>query len=227
MRARAPEGPEGTVPPPHGGGEPARAGAEPGQARAAVVAVHGRGGSPESMLPVAGAVDVPGVAWVAPRAAGGTWYPRSFLAPTERNEPGLSSALALLAAHLEELTAAGVPRERTVLLGFSQGGCLALEFAARNARRYGGVVGWSAGLIGPPGTPREYSGDLEGTPVFIGCSDVDPHVPLDRVRESSETFHRLGAEVKERIYPGMGHTVNQEELAFLGALLRELTATSG
>lgn len=210
------------VPPPHAAGDPARAGVEPGQARAAVLAVHGRGGSPESMLPVAGTVDVPGVAWVAPRAAGGTWYPESFLAPTERNEPGLSSGLALLAAHLGELATAGVPAERSVLLGFSQGGCLALEFAARNARRYGGVVGWSAGLIGPPATLRDHSGDLQGTPVFLGCSDEDPHVPLDRVRESSATFRRLGAEVTEQVYAGMGHTVNHEELVFLRALLEDL-----
>lgn len=219
--------PDTSVPPPHGGGEPARAGTEPGQARAAVLAVHGRGGSPESMLPVAGAVDVPDVAWVAPRATGGTWYPESFLAPTERNEPGLSSGLGLLGAHVEELAAAGVPRRRTVLLGFSQGGCLALEFAARNARRYGGVVGWSAGLIGPPGTPRDYRGDLEATPVFLGCSDRDPHVPLDRVRESVEAFRRLEGKVTERIYPGMGHTVNQEELAWLRRLLLQLAAASG
>ncbi len=223
MSARARDEP---VPPPHAGGDPARAGVEPGQARAAVLAVHGRGGSPESMLPVAGAVDVARVAWVAPRAAGGTWYPESFLAPTERNEPGLSSGLALLAAHLDELATAGVPAERTVLLGFSQGGCLVLEFAARNARRYGGVVGWSAGLIGPPGTPRDRRGELQGTPVFLGCSDVDPHVPLDRVRESSEAFRRLGAAVTERIYPGMGHTVNQEELVFLRRLLEELATPS-
>jgi predicted esterase len=130
----------------------------------------------------------------------------------ERNEPWLSSALEQLGALVAHVEAAGVPAERIVLLGFSQGACLATEFAARNARRYGGVVAFSGGLIGPPGTPRDYSGSFAGTPVFLGCSDRDPHIPRERVDESAAVLERLGAAVTERIYPAMGHTVNEDEI---------------
>jgi predicted esterase len=109
--------------------------------------------------------------------------------------------------------AAGIPASRVVLLGFSQGACLALEFAARHARRYGGVVGLSGGLIGPDGTPRDYEGAFDGAPVFLGCSDMDPHVPVERVHETADVFQRMGAQVTKRIYPGMGHTVNADEIA--------------
>jgi predicted esterase len=117
-----------------------------------------------------------------------------------------------------------MPAERIVLLGFSQGACLSLEFAARNARRFGGVVALSGGLIGPPGTPRDYSGDFAGTPAFLGCSDVDPHIPKERVDESAEVLRRMGAQVTERIYPGMGHTVNEDELDFVRQLLAGVAA---
>jgi predicted esterase len=160
------------------------------------------------------------VAYLAPAAADHTWYPESFLAPIERNEPWLTSALRNVGRLLTEIEQLGVPAERVVLLGFSQGGCLALEFAVRHARRYHAVVGLSAGLIGPPGTPRTYEGTLGGTPVFLGCSDVDPHIPLPRVHESAEVFRRLDASVDERIYPRIGHTVNPDELEAVSLLLR-------
>ncbi len=197
---------------PHQGGRLLAAGAQPGDAAHAMILLHGRGAPAEDVLGLAAALELDDTAFVAPQAAGNSWYPHGFLAPMEANEPGLSSALARIGEVLAELESRGVEPERTVLLGFSQGACLALEYAARNPRRYGGVVGLSGGLIGPPGTPRDYPGSLEGTPIFLGCSDRDPHIPLERVRESTAVLKRLGADVTERIYPGLPHTVNDDEL---------------
>lgn len=211
---------------PHHGAPVVTAGARPERARAAVLACHGRGASPEDILSVAGAFDVPEVAYVAPAAAGNTWYPNSFLAPIASNEPWLSSALGVVGDAVERLLKAGMPPERLLLLGFSQGACLALEYAARNARRYGGLVGWSGGLIGPPGTPRDYPGSLEGTPVFLGCSDADPHIPAERVRESAEVLKRIGGAVTVRLYPGLGHMVNEDEIAFARDMLAGIAAGS-
>ncbi|MFP8955926.1 alpha/beta hydrolase [Natrialbaceae archaeon A-CW3] len=180
-------------------------------AAAAVVLVHGRGARAAGMLELAAALDRDDVAVLAPQAVRGTWYPQSFLAPIDSNEPHLSSALGLLESTLETVRE-NVLLERTVLCGFSQGGCLASEYVARNARRYGGVVAFSGGLIGPEGTPREYEGSLEGTPAFFGCSDRDPHIPVERVHESVRVYEELEADVTERIYEGMGHTVIQDEL---------------
>jgi predicted esterase len=193
------------------------------RASAALVLVHGRGGSAEGILSLAGELNRPGFAFLAPQAAGNTWYPHSFLAPMERNEPYLSSALDALADLLERLAGAGIPTERTILLGFSQGACLALEFAARNAQRYGGLAGLSGGLIGPEGISRDYTGSLEGTPVFLGCSDVDPHIPRERVAESGRVLERLGGKVVVRLYPGLGHTVNQDELDRVRSMMAALT----
>jgi predicted esterase len=159
------------------------------------------------------------VAYIAPAAAGHTWYPESFLAPIERNEPWLTSALGTVERVVGDIERHGISPERIVILGFSQGGCLGLEFAARHARRYAGVVGLSAGLIGPPGTPRAYGGSLAGTSVFLGCSDIDPHIPLPRVHETTDVFRRLGAVVDERIYPGMGHNVNEDEVDAVRSLI--------
>jgi phospholipase/carboxylesterase len=195
------------------------AGAPLDRARAAVVMLHGRGGSAEDILSLADALEMPDLAYVAPQAPGHTWYPLSFLAPMAQNEPALSRALATVGAVVGAIAEGGVPAERVVLLGFSQGGCLALEYAARNARRYGGVAGLSAALIGPPGTPRDYAGSLAGTPMFLGCSDVDGHIPLWRVQESTRVLRALGAEVTERIYPGMGHTINDDEIAQVRRML--------
>lgn len=207
---------------PHAGQPVLREGPPPAESRLAAILVHGRGGSAEDMLELAREFQTTDVAYLAPQAAGQTWYPYSFLAPIEKNEPGISSGLRVVRGLVEDLRQQGVPIERIVTLGFSQGACLTLEFAARHARRYGGVVGLSGGLIGPPGTRRNYAGSLEGTPVFLGCSDIDPHIPLDRVHESAEVFRRLGATVDERIYPRMGHTVNRDELEAIQALIASL-----
>jgi predicted esterase len=163
-------------------------------------------------------------AYIAPQATNNSWYPLSFLAPLEHNEPALSSAQDTVSAVLARLAEAGIPPERTILLGFSQGACLVLEYAARHAQRYGGVVGLSGGLIGPPGTRWDLSGSLAGTPVFMGCSDIDPHIPRERVVESARVLEGLDADVTARIYPGMGHTVNQDELDFVKSLMAGLAA---
>jgi phospholipase/carboxylesterase len=186
------------------------------QARRVAIFIHGRGASAEDILGLAPELGTDDVAYLAPQAAGHTWYPHSFLSPILQNEPGITSALAVVARLVEST---GLGSERVVILGFSQGACLALEFAARNPRRYGAVVALSGGLIGPPGTPRDYPGSMENTPVFIGCSDIDAHIPVERIRESAEVFRRMGAVVDERIYPGMGHTINEDELIAVRALV--------
>ena len=183
-----------------------------------MILVHGRGASAADIMTVAAEVMYPGVAYLAPQASGSAWYPNPFTAPPESNEPYLSSAVEVLASLLARVQSS-VPAEKVILLGFSQGGCLTLEFAARNALRYGGVVGLSAGLIGPDGTPRKYPGNFEGTPVFLGCSDVDPYIRKERVSEAAEVFERMGAEVTMRLYPGMGHTVNADEIEAVRQIL--------
>ncbi|HEX6861718.1 MAG TPA: dienelactone hydrolase family protein [Thermoanaerobaculia bacterium] len=198
------------------------AGSPLGQATAAMILVHGRGATAEDILSLGRELGRPDLAYLAPQAEGYSWYPYSFMAPMEKNEPGLSNGLALLGHLVERLGSEGIPPERTVLLGFSQGACLTLEYAARNARRFGGLAGLSGGLIGPPGTPRDYPGSFDGTPVFLGCSDRDPHIPLARVQESTEVLRRMGADVTERIYPGMGHTVNEDELERVRSLVAGL-----
>ena len=197
-----------------------------GEANAALILVHGRGGSAREMLLLAREIADGTVACVAPQASGHTWYPYSFLSPLEQNEPGLSSGLAVLDALVREAIETGVPRERIALLGFSQGACLALEFVARRADRYGGVIGLSGGLIGPPGTPRHYTGSLDATPILLGCSDVDPHIPLERVEETATVLAGLGGDVTKRIYPGLGHTVNRDELDRARALLERLVSAA-
>jgi phospholipase/carboxylesterase len=213
-----------TVRGPHQGQPIMTAGEPLNRARAAMVMVHGRGASAESILDLAVELHQPGFAYLAPQAAGDTWYPYSFLAPLARNEPGISSGLAAIANVLAQVAQAGIPLERTMLLGFSQGACLALEFVARNARRYGGVAGLSGGLIGPDGTPRDYPGSLAGTPVFLGCSDVDFHIPKGRVELSAQVLQHLGANVTMRLYPGMGHTVNQDEIDFVQGMMAALVS---
>lgn len=204
---------------PHQGLPLAAAGKPLAEARGAVILIHGRGASAESILELAAYLPQPDLAWLAPQAADSTWYPYSFLAPLEKNEPYLSSALARVTEVVALAEAAGLPPERIFLGGFSQGACLASEFVARNARRYGGLIAFSGGLIGPDGTPRDYAGSLSGMPVFIGCSDVDPHIPVGRVHETAAVLARLGATVDSRIYPRMGHTINQDEMDAAAALL--------
>jgi phospholipase/carboxylesterase len=192
------------------------------RASRALILVHGRGTTARSILALADELAQPGCAYLAPQASGNTWYPHRFLAPIEHNEPYLTSALSALGALFSQVGQTGIPPERTALLGFSQGACLALEFVARNARRYGGVLGFSGGLIGPDGTPRDYSGSLAGTPVFLGCSERDPHIPRERVHLSAEVLERLGGAVTARLYPGVAHTINQDELGFARGMLRAL-----
>jgi predicted esterase len=198
------------------------AGAPLDQAQAALILVHGRGATADSILTLAHQLDQPDFAYLAPQALGNTWYPYSFLAPLDQNEPALSSALMMLETLVDYLNGAGLPPEQTMLLGFSQGACLALEFVARHARRYGGVAGLSGGLIGPDGAPRDYPGSLDGTPIFLGCSDNDPHIPQQRVQHSTKVLRQLGGQVTERLYPGLGHTVNEDELEQVQAIMAKL-----
>jgi predicted esterase len=197
---------------PHAGQPVLAAGAPLDEATVVVVAVHGRGGDARDMLGLGAALGTPDVAFCAPQAVGHTWYPMRFLAPLEDNEPWLSSALDFLAATVDTIESRGMPRRRIVLLGFSQGGCLALTFGAMQATRWGGMVGLSAGLLGPPGTDWAFPRALAGTPVFLGCGDHDPHIPGARLAESARTLERLGGAVTQRVYPGLGHTVNEDEL---------------
>lgn len=199
--------------PPHGSAPLVRAGPPPNAARGRLIMVHGRGATAEGIASMAvplRALDRWSV--VAPQATGNTWYPFSFLAPMEQNEPGITSGIALIESLVQGALAEGFPSERIALMGFSQGACLTLEFVARHPRRYAAVLGYSGGLIGPPGTLRDYAGSLDGTPVFLGCSDVDSHVPAERVRETADVLARMGAAVDMRLYPGMGHLVNDEEI---------------
>lgn len=198
------------------------AGAPLDAATGAVLLLHGRGASAASILTLADELGRPRTAFLAPQAEGSTWYPYSFLAPIEANEPKLSSALEAVARTVAHVEAAGFTRDRIILAGFSQGACLASEFMARNAERWGGLAALSGGLIGPEGTPRDYPGRLDGTPVFIGCADVDPHIPLARVQESAAVLDRMGADVDLRIYPGLGHTVNRDEIDAVRALIDSL-----
>ena len=224
-------------PDPHADQPVRSSGAPLDRAKGAVVMLHGRGASAASILTLADEFAQPpvpaeaGMAYRAPQAAGSTWYPYSFLAPLDRNEPHLSSALRAIGRVVEEITTCGLPVDKIVLLGFSQGACLALEYAARNPKRYGGVVALSGGLIGneqlsavdpPADKVFAYDGDLAGTPVFLGCSDEDAHIPLDRVQHSTRTLRDLGGDVTERIYPGLGHTVNDDEIQFVRGLLARL-----
>ena len=190
-----------------------------------MIMVHGRNAAPANILDLVPRIDRPGLAYLAPAAAGKAWYPYSFMAERERNEPGLSSGLSVLAHLVAQVEAAGIARDRIVLLGFSQGACLTAEFAVRHAARYGAVILYSGGLIGPDATVWEYAGGFDGAPVFLGCSDVDGHVPRTRVDASAAVFARMGADVTERIYPGMGHLVNDDEIAFTRTLLRRLVVT--
>lgn len=200
---------------PHQGQPVLTTGAPLDQAEAAMILVHGRGATAESILMLAQEFDRDNVAYLAPQAANQTWYPQSFLAPIAQNEPGISSGMTAVADLIQKIEAAGLPASKIMLLGFSQGACLSLEYAARHAQRYGAVFGLSGGLIGPDGTPRDYEGDLAGTPIFLGCSDVDFHIPKERVWHSADVLTKLGGDVTTRLYPGMGHAVNQDELEFV------------
>ncbi|HEY6225301.1 MAG TPA: dienelactone hydrolase family protein [Gemmatimonadales bacterium] len=208
---------------PHAGQPLASAGAPLGQSPVVMIMVHGRNAAPANILSFVPALGRPDITYLAPAAADRTWYPLSFMAEKEKNEPGISSGLWVLEQLVAHVVRSGVRRDHVVLLGFSQGACLTSEFAASHADRYGGVVLYTGGLLGPPGTTWSYGGSFGGTPIFLGGSDVDAHVPKTRVDESAAVFQRMGATVTEKIYPGMGHLVNEEELAFARTLLDEIS----
>ncbi|MCS3861348.1 phospholipase/carboxylesterase [Salinibacter ruber] len=195
-------------------------GAPIGDAQAGLVLLHGRGASAQGMLQLADDLDVPDIAHLAPQARMRSWYPQSFMAPRDQNEPELASALATIGDVLSRLADAGIGPARTVLLGFSQGACLATTYAAQTPQRYGGVVGLSGGLIGPDGASFDYEGSLDATPVFLGCSDQDPYIPRARVAETADVLRALNADVTSRIYEGLGHTINDDERQHARSLLR-------
>lgn len=221
---------------PHQGRRIVEAGTPLDRARAAVILVHGRGATAESILPLSEELQQPDVTYLAPQAGGNAWYPNSFLAPLDRNEPGLSSGLQAIEDVRKKIAEAGIPDERIVVLGFSQGACLGLEYVARNSRRYGGAVAFSGGLIGtgardgaaPPNDKLfDYEGSLQGTPVFLGCSDVDAHIPVGRLNQSADVLVELGGDVTLRIYEGMGHIVNEDEINFARNLLADVVRGAG
>lgn len=185
----------------------------------ALIMLHGRGGSAADILSLASALRVADFALLAPQAPQNSWYPNSFLAPLAQNEPWLSSALSTLRELVASLESQGITQDNIYLLGFSQGACLTLEFVARTATRYGGVVAFTGGLIGDKLYPEHYTGDFGGTPIFIGTSDPDFHVPVARVRASTALLTELGAHVTERVYPNLGHTISQEEIELANALI--------
>ncbi|NOT35647.1 MAG: phospholipase [Candidatus Eisenbacteria bacterium] len=207
---------------PHSGQAVLTAGVPIEAARIAVVLIHGRGATADDLLPLRNEWRAEQVSFLAPQAADFAWYPHSFLAPLEANQPHLDSGLELIGALSDEVSSRGVPRERQLLLGFSQGGCLALEFAGRNACKWGGVVGLSEGLIGPPGRDWAFTGSLDGAPVFLGCSDHDPHIPRERVEASAIELRRIGGEVESRLYSEFGHSVNRDELSYVQGMLDRL-----
>ncbi len=183
-----------------------------GEAQAAMILIHGRGASAPSILDLANLLQHPDMAYLAPQAANSTWYPYSFLSPIPQNEPGISSGLQVIGDLIEQIESAGIPRHKIIIAGFSQGACLSSEYIARNPDRYGGLLAFSGGVIGPLDMERNDSGDLKGMPVFIGCSDNDFHIPVVRVNQTADIFTKLNAEVNKKIYPNMGHTIIQDEI---------------
>jgi len=177
-----------------------------------LILLHGRGGSAEDMLSFSSRLEVNNFALIAPQATNNTWYPYSFLAPPAQNEPWLSSALGLVKELVDEVTGKGVTTERVYFCGFSQGACLALEFIARNADHYGGAAAFTGGLIGDKIYTGNYKGDFKGTPVFMGTSNPDPHVPIERFYASAKILGEMNAAVTEKAYNNMGHIVNQDEI---------------
>jgi predicted esterase len=188
------------------------AGVELKKASAVMILLHGRGATAEDILSLSTHLDRPGLAYLAPQAEGYTWYPNRFIFPVEQNEPHLSAGLKKMDEIVKQVEAQGIPAEKIFIGGFSQGACLASEYVIRNPKRYGGLLVFSGGYIGSLNVPRQPEGDLKGTPAFLGCSDIDPHIPLQRVRETTALIKLMGADVIEKIYPGMGHTINEDEI---------------
>ena len=214
--------PDNTFQGPHQTTQTATYGASLTRAKAAMIMVHGRGATAESMFSLADEFAQPDFHYVAPQAQNHTWYPYSFLQPKENNQPGLTSGRQRIHDLMEEIKNAGIPAEKIILLGFSQGGCLATEFAARHPQKLGGVVGLSGGLIGADIDPSLYTGSMEETHVFLGCSNIDPHIPKERVDETETVFEKLNANVTKSIYPGMPHTVNEDEVKTVRGMMADL-----
>ena len=207
---------------PHNSSKILMEGVELDKAKAVMIMIHGRGATAESILDIAQYFLVDDVTYIAPQATGGTWYPFSFLMPTEQNEPGITSGLQRISEIVDHVVASGIPEQKIMLLGFSQGACLSLEWTARSNIHIGAVFGLSGGLIGPNGTPRNYAGTLENTSVFLGCSDVDFHIPKERVVESGDIFKKLHASVTIKLYPNMAHTVNDDEIDSIISIMRNV-----
>ncbi|MEJ7736666.1 MAG: dienelactone hydrolase family protein [Chitinophagaceae bacterium] len=184
-----------------------------------LIMIHGRGGSAEDILSLSSYLRVKDFALLAPQATNNTWYPYSFLLPPGQNEPWLSSALSLLKEMVDDIKALEISSENIYFLGFSQGACLTLEFVTRNAGRYGGVVAFTGGLIGDKIYPENYAGDFNGTPVFIGTSNPDPHIPVERVYATSNILKNMHASVTEKVYNNMGHTINEDEISTVNDLI--------
>lgn len=197
-------------------------GAELDNASLFAIMLHGRGAHPNDMLGLASYFNQEHIRYIAPQASANTWYPLPFTYPEEQNEPYLSSALSRIDQLIEELNSHNITTDRILLTGFSQGACLSLEYAARNPRSYAGVVGLSGGLIGNTIDHGRYKGSLEKTPIFLGCSDEDPHIPVERVYETERVIKKLDAKVTRTIYPGMGHTVNEDEIQYINQLMSSL-----
>jgi phospholipase/carboxylesterase len=214
--------PENPFSGPHQNQEIATGGTGLDKAEMAMILIHGRGASAQSMLMFADEFDANNIHYRAIQAKGHTWYPRSFMAPREMNQPGIKSGLQAIYDQIDTLSEAGIPTPNIVLLGFSQGACLTTEFAARHPQQYGGIVGLSGGLIGDQIVPQNYRGSMEQTPVFLGCSDRDPHIPQERVDLTENVFKKLGANVSKKIYVGMGHTVSQDEIEHVNRILASL-----
>jgi phospholipase/carboxylesterase len=195
------------------------AGKKTTEAKKALIMIHGRGGSAEDILTLANYLNVKDYALLAPQATGHTWYPYSFLMPPAQNEPWLSSALSVLKEVVDDVVADGIAAENIYFLGFSQGACLTLEFITRNAAKYGGTVAFTGGLIGDQLYPENYSGNFGGSPVFIGTSNPDPHVPVDRVKATEKVLKDMGADITVNIYNNMGHTISQEEIDWANKLV--------
>ena len=193
-------------------------------AKAVMVMVHGRGASAKDILTLTDHFDAEGFAYLAPQAANHTWYPQRFLVPQKDNEPWLSSAKDTLGRALQMALDADIPYEKIILLGFSQGACLATEYPARNPKRYGGIIALSGGLIGTDDEITGYSGSLDGTPVFLGCSDVDFHIPKERVQATADALTGIGGVVTMKLYPGMGHTINEDELEHVRQIMTKVVA---
>lgn len=206
---------------PHAASPVYAAGTKLEDADAALILIHGRGATAEDILSLSAHLDYPGVAYLAPQAEGYTWYPNRFIFPVERNEPHLSAALKKIDDIVGQVEARGIPAGKIFFGGFSQGACLASEYVIRNPRPYGGLLVFSGGYIGAMGLAREPAGDLGDMPAFLGCSDIDPHIPLQRVQETTSLLKAMGADVTERIYPNMGHTINDEELELARTLLEK------